>query len=282
MTDTIRPSASDEIPGAKQSEKLAIPAAPRPGLFVGEPTPDQLAAEEELIREDLEAFEKEVLGAVASAENTNSTPGNGGIEKRPAASLRSVPRIASSHTKPARAKKLNGKKTAAKGGPRKTEPKEESNVRHLDLPKIFGVARKQLLEAGIPFMGAEWQGIRCEPISQREVCQKIMGLAKPDAYAVARILLTWKPERCFDEKHITSILTLLKEERRASIPGIIAAIAENPTDVRATMASQTPDLITQGTRDMAADVFDSNSDQTVRAPSTLKRTGRRSSRIDEE
>ena len=80
MTDTIRPTAGEvtttEIPGAKQSEKLAIPAVPRPGLLIGEPTPDQLAAEEELMREDLAAFEHEVL-SVVSAENTNRTPTGG-------------------------------------------------------------------------------------------------------------------------------------------------------------------------------------------------------------
>jgi hypothetical protein len=293
MTDTIRPSASEvttnKIPGAKQSEKLAIPAAPRPGLFTGEPTPDQLAAEEELIREDLAAFEKEVLGVV-SAENTNSTPSNGGKEKKVPVSLRSVPRIASSHAKPAkaRAKKLNGKKTAAKGGPKKTlpqrrQPEEEGNVTQLNWASIFEAAKKQLIENKIPFIGGERFGLEpCTPISNREVCQKLKNLETVDAYAVARILLTWKGQHRFSEQQVTSILVLIRDGRKASIPHILEAIDANPTDARMTNAEQTPDLITQGTRDMAADVFDSNSDQTVRAPSTLKRTGRRKPLIEED
>lgn len=290
MSDTMRPAADEgvtrEVPAGKQSEKIVVPRIPTAVPFVGEPTPEELAAEEQKLNEDLKAFEEEVLGALASPQNTNN-PGEAHGQRAPV-TLRSAPRIASSHTKPsrARAKKLNGKKTAAKGGPRKAAPQrirpdEDGNVTRLNWASIFEAAKKQLVENGIPFIGGERYGLEpCTPISNREVCQKLMNLQTVDAYAVARILLTWKGQHRFSEQQVTSILVLIRDGRKASIPHILEAINANPTDARMTNAEQTPDLITQGTRDLTADVFDSNPDQTVRAPSTLKRTGRRNPRID--
>lgn len=287
----MRPAAEEgttrEVPAGKQSEKMVVPRIPTAGSFIGEPTPDDLAAEELRLHEDLKAFEEEVLGALASPQNTNNP--DAVKERKGPATLRSAPHIASSHTKPSRgrAKKLNGRKAAAKGGPRKTaipkgRPVEESNVTQLNWASIFEAAKKQLIENKVPFIGGERFGLEpCTPISNREVCQKLMNLQTHDAYAIARILLTWKGQHRFSEQQITSILVLIRDGRKASIPHILEAIAANPTEARMTNAEQTPDLITQGTRDLTADAFDSNTDQTVRAPSTLKKPGKRDPRFED-
>lgn len=174
-----------------------------------EPTPEELAAEEDLLAEDLAALEKELAAAgVKTAPGISEKPKVKRVSAPPAA-----PRIA-------RAKK---QKCPAR------HP-EERNSGNLSLSQIFSKAKGELLGEGVIPVGVFDKGRTSVPISNRDVASKIMGMQKPDLLGLVKILLTWRPETAFTGQQVKSILKLLEEGRRASIPHILAAIIEHPTD----------------------------------------------------
>ena len=261
MAGTIPPASREPemtVPGSETGEsgidKKFVTVDARSMLADREPTAEELLEATELTREDLASLDRDLqlLGIQPAARMDRA-------------------RLTSSHMQTTK-KKPKGKPGRPRNPNKRLRP-NDGNVRKLDVTSILGRATKQLMDAGVPFIGAGLH-VDCKPINRREVIQQLMQLPTRDVYAVARILLTWKPQRLLSERHVSSILTLILEGRKASIPGIIDAIAEIPAEVQATLAGETPDKITQETRDLAGGVFDSNRDQTVRAPSKMTPGGR--------
>lgn len=178
-----------------------------------EPTPEELAAEEDLLAEDLAALEKELASAgVKMAREVSEKPRVKRVSAPPAA-----PRIARSP------KKKNPLRRPAR------HP-EERNSGTLSLRQIFSKAKEEMLDEGIIPVGVFDRGRTSKPISNREVAAKVMGMQKPDMLVLVKILLSWRPETALTGQQVQSILKLLEEGRRASIPHVLEAIAENPND----------------------------------------------------
>ncbi len=179
-----------------------------------EPTPEELAEEEDLLAEDLAAFEQELAAA--------------GVKAKPAAPEK--PRVKRVSAPPAAAKMARSPKKPKNSLRRPAKHPEERHSGNLSLRQIFSRAKEELLGEGIIPVGVFDKGMTSKPISNREVAAKIMGMQNPTLPALVKILLTWKPESAFSGQQVQSILKLLEEGRRASIPHILEAIVENPTD----------------------------------------------------
>jgi|GEM_PF-4026710 len=212
-----------------------------------EPTAEELMNEEALLAEDLAGLEKELLQFAVPRS---------GIKDEVAEIV--GPEIVMSSTKsvvasaPRMGKIPAKKKTADKKASAKDKKKERLNVR-----TIFEQAKDELVEAGIPFVDGK-KRLMAEPISHREVYQKLMDPATDNVGAVARILLMWRPERLLDARHVTSLMMLIEEGRKASIRSILEAISANPIDLQSQMKEFIPDAIVSGTRLSLREVIDTD------------------------
>lgn len=255
--------------GTERDPGYSHPGSSR--LDSAEPTPEQLAREEELMKEDLADLDTELqkLGIqtrdkVLGASGKNGKPngkGNREHESRvkkisaPPASPRMarLPKTEKGAAQPAKKQKAPlPTPKAVLPAPSFDDVDYRSEDFSVDIHKVIIHAKSELLEAGIIPAGMSHKGMVGVGISTREAAQKIMALQKPDVLALIRILLTWKQERHYRVSHVRSLLQVIDEGRKASIPGLLQAIAESPAEVMP-KTFQVPSMVRKSVRGQVHD-----------------------------
>lgn len=140
-----------------------------------------------------------------------------------------------------RAKTLSSGADASPKQPRKTKKQmaRENQPRGVTLPQQFKLIIERMSGEGLHCAEPRWPDPNdTQPatpnLTIKEVEQALVDLktnGKIDTYQVARILFRWLPPERFNEKHIRSVVALLKEGNEASAFEIIREIARNPRDI---------------------------------------------------
>lgn len=234
--------------GTERDPGYSHPGSSRLGN--AEPTPEELAQEEELMKSDLAELDAELqkLGiqtrdkALGINGKNGKQNGKGNKEHAPRVKTVSVPPVAARMARLPKSEKASAQ-PVKKQRPAMPVPKvvpaapsfDQVDYRSedfsVDIHRVVIHAKSELLDAGIVPAGMSHKGMIGIGISTREAAQKIMALQKPDLLALIRILLTWKQERHYRVSHVRSLLQVIDEGRKASIPGLLQAIAECPAEV---------------------------------------------------
>ncbi len=104
-------------------------------------------------------------------------------------------------------------------------------ARKLSMPVSHERILGRMVKEGIQYVGQRMEDGYSQPnYLLEEAHTELLALTQIDYYTVAKILFQWRNPRFFTEQHIRSIVRLLREDRRASVIGVMRAMSLHAPD----------------------------------------------------